>query len=117
MSRPDGAVGVEPWDAEWAAARAAEALRYLGTHYPECLDAPRVLDEHEEDAHEAAVRGDKDAYLEAFRCYMRAGRAEALRIRRGAAWEGLRGLCGMWRGVGKSVRYMSGTRRAASNSL
>jgi len=88
MSRPDGAVGVEPWDAEWAAARAAEALQYLGTHYPECLDAPRVLDEHEEDAHEAAVRGDsgdKDAYLEALRCYMRAGRDEALRIRRGAA--------------------------------
>jgi hypothetical protein len=48
MSRPAGAVGVEPWDAEWAAARAAEALRYLGTHYPECLDAPRVLDEHKE---------------------------------------------------------------------
>jgi hypothetical protein len=96
MSRPDGAVGVEPWDAEWAAARAAEALRYLGTHYPECLDAPRVLDEHEEDAHEAAVRWDKDAYPEAFRCYMRAGRAEALRIvgvRRGKGYGGCAG-CG-----------------------
>jgi hypothetical protein len=28
-------VGVEPWDTEWAAERAAEALRYLGTHYPD----------------------------------------------------------------------------------
>ena len=48
---------VEPWDTEWAAARAVEALRYLGTHYPECLGALRVLDEHETAAHEAALLG------------------------------------------------------------
>ena len=78
-------VGVEPWDCEWAAERAAEALRYLGTHYPDCLEAIRVLDEHETAAHEAAMRGDRGAYLESLRCYMRAGRYEALRIRRGAA--------------------------------
>jgi hypothetical protein len=48
-------VGVEPWDTEWATERAAEALRYLGTHYPECLDALRVLDAHEKAAHEAAL--------------------------------------------------------------
>jgi hypothetical protein len=78
-------VWVEPWDTEWAAERAAEALRYLGTNYPECLEALRVLDEHETAAHEAAKAGDEDAYLEALRRYMRAGRAEALRIRRGAA--------------------------------
>jgi len=80
-------IGVRPpdWDAEWAAERAAEALRYLGTHYPECLDALRVLDEHETAAHEAATRGDRDAYLESLRSYCRAGRDEALRIRRGAA--------------------------------
>lgn len=77
--------GVEPWDTEWAAEKAAEALRYLGRSYPECLASVRVLDQHEETAHEAAMRGDRDAYLEALRCYMRAGRAEALRIRRGAA--------------------------------
>ena len=53
-----GPVGVEPWDCEWAAKRAAEALLYLGTHYPECLDALRALREHEEAAHEAAMRGD-----------------------------------------------------------
>jgi hypothetical protein len=53
------AVGVEPWDTEWAAERAAEALRYLGTHYLECLDALRVLDEHETGAHEAALLGEK----------------------------------------------------------
>jgi len=34
-------VGAEPWDTEWAAERAAEALRYLGRNYPECLENPR----------------------------------------------------------------------------
>lgn len=78
-------VGVETWDTEWAAERAAEALRYLGRNYPECLANLRVLDEHETAAHEAAMRGDRDAYLEALRDYCRTGRDEALRIRRGAA--------------------------------
>jgi len=80
-----GATGAEPWDTEWAARKAAEALRYLGRNYPECLENLRVLDEHEETAHEAAMRGDRGAYLESLRCYMRAGRHEALRIRRAAA--------------------------------
>ena len=78
-------VGVESWDTEWAAARAVEALRYLGRNYPECLESLRVLDEHEAAANEAAMRADRDAYLEALRNYCRAGRDEALRIRRGAA--------------------------------
>lgn len=78
-------MGVEPWDAEWAAERAAEALRYLGANYPECLDALRVLDEHEMAAHEAALLGDREGYLEALRAYMKAGRAAALQIRRAAA--------------------------------
>jgi hypothetical protein len=51
-------VGVEPWDVEWAAERAAEALRYLGFHYPECLEALRVLDVHETAAREAALLGE-----------------------------------------------------------
>ena len=74
-----------PWNTEWAAQKAAEALRYLGRNCPECLENPRVLDEHETAAHEAAMRGDEDAYLEALRSYVLAGRDEALRIRRGAA--------------------------------
>ena len=78
-------VGVEPWDTEWAADRAAEALRYLGCNYPECLENLRALDEHETAAHEAALLGDREGYLEALRGYMRAGRDEALRIRRRAA--------------------------------
>jgi hypothetical protein len=82
-------IGVEPWDSEWAAARGAEALRYLGTHYPECLESLKVLDEHEAAAHEAAMVGDEDAFLEALRCYMRAGREEALRIRRGQHEQGI----------------------------
>jgi hypothetical protein len=77
--------GVEAWDTEWAAERAAEALLYLGRNYPECLENLRILDEHETAAHEAAMRGDRNAYLEALRDYCRAGRDEALRIRRGAA--------------------------------
>jgi hypothetical protein len=79
------AAGAEPWDTEWAAEKAAEALQYLGRNYPECLENLRVLDEAETAAHEAALRGDRDAYLEALRDYCRAGREEALRIRRGAA--------------------------------
>jgi hypothetical protein len=78
-------VGVEPWDTEWAADRAAEALRYLRRNYPECLENLRALDEHETAAHEAALLGDREGYLEALRGYMRAGREEALRVRQEAA--------------------------------
>jgi hypothetical protein len=80
-----GTAGAEPWDTEWAAARATEALRYLGTYYPECVEALRVLDEHETAAHEAALLGDREGYLEALRGYMKAGRDAALRLRKGAA--------------------------------
>ena len=76
---------VEPWDTEWVAERAADALKYLVRNYPECLENLRALDDAEEAAYGAAMRGDRDAYLEALRGYMRAGRDEALRIRRGAA--------------------------------
>ena len=30
----NAAVGAEPWDTEWAAVQAAEALRYLGRNAP-----------------------------------------------------------------------------------
>jgi hypothetical protein len=69
----------EQWDTEWAAQKASEALHYLARNYPECA-ASEALREHEEAAHQAAMRADEDAYLEALRCYMRAGRDEALRI-------------------------------------
>ena len=85
MTVPDRAVGAQPWDTEWAAERAAEALRYLGRNYPECLENPRVLDEHETAAHEAALLGDREGYLEALRGYMKAGSNAALEIRKGAA--------------------------------
>jgi|GEM_PF-1249861 len=80
---PVSRASVGRWDTEWAAQRAAEALQYLGTHYPECLGALRVLDAPETAAHEAAMRGDREAYLEALRAYMKAGRDAALRIRGG----------------------------------
>jgi hypothetical protein len=75
---------VPEWDTEWAAVKAAEALRYLGRHYPEGLTSS-ALHEHEDAANRAAVEGDREAYLEALRDYCRAGRAEALRKREGAA--------------------------------
>jgi hypothetical protein len=56
-----------PWDTEWATQKAAEALRYLGRNFPECLENLRALDEHETAADEAAIRGDEDAYLKALR--------------------------------------------------
>jgi hypothetical protein len=75
---------VEPWDTEKAAQLAAEALRWLGRNYPECA-ASEVLREHEEAAYEAAMDADEERYQEALRAYCRAGRDEALRIRREAA--------------------------------
>ena len=72
------------WDTEWAAERAAEAVCYLASNYPECAGAPE-LHPHQDAAHEAAVAGDQEAFLEALRSYMRAGRDEALRIRKEAA--------------------------------
>jgi hypothetical protein len=76
---------VEPWDTEKAAQLAADALRYLGRNAPEVLENTSVLEPHEEAAHQAAMRGAEVAYVEALRAYCRAGRDEALRIRRGAA--------------------------------
>jgi hypothetical protein len=75
---------VEPWDTEKAAQLAAEALRWLGRNYPECA-ASEVLREHEEAAYETAVYADEERYREALRAYCRAGRDEAIRIRREAA--------------------------------
>jgi hypothetical protein len=85
MASQDRTVGAEPWDVEWAAEHAAAALRYLGRNAPEVLENTSVLEPHEEAAHKAAMRGDEVAYLEALRNYFRAGRDEALRIRKGAA--------------------------------
>jgi hypothetical protein len=75
---------VEPWDTEKAAKLAADALRWLGRNYPEGVTS-EVLREHEEAAHEAAMDADEVRYREVLRAYCRAGRDEALRIRRGAA--------------------------------
>ena len=71
-------------NSEWAATKAREAMRYLAEHYPECSGS-EALHPHQDEAHAAAVAGDGPRYLEALRGYMRAGRNEALRMRRGAA--------------------------------
>jgi hypothetical protein len=77
-------VGVEPWDTEWAFEQAVKVLAWLAKNYPECSGA-EGLREHDKAADEAAAAGDCEAYLEALRAYCRAGRDEALQIRRGAA--------------------------------
>ncbi len=50
----------------------------------ECAGAPE-LHEHQDAAQQAAVADDRETYFEALRAYMRAGRDEALRVRKGAA--------------------------------
>jgi hypothetical protein len=79
-----GTVGSESWDEGWAHEQAVKALGWLAKNYPECSGSVR-LREHDEAADEAAAAGDREGYLEALRAYMRAGRDEALRIRRDAA--------------------------------
>src|SRR5215203_4603534 len=58
MTAPDRAVGAQPWDTEWGAGLASEALAYLARYYPECA-ASEALREHEEAAHEAAMDVDE----------------------------------------------------------
>ena len=72
------------WDTEWAAEKASAALRYLADLYPEASGS-EALHRHQDAAHAAAVAGDEARYLDALRGYMRAGRDEALRVRKGAA--------------------------------
>ncbi len=72
------------WDTEWAAQKAADALRWLAENYPECSGSEE-LHAHQDAAHEAAVAGDRDAYEDSLRAYMRAGRRVALERRREAA--------------------------------
>jgi len=57
----------------------------LARNAPEVIENTSVLGPHEEAAHQAVMHGDEVAYLGALRAYCRAGRDEALRIRRGAA--------------------------------
>jgi hypothetical protein len=80
MVSRDRAGGVEPWDTEWAHQQARRSLEWLAEYYPECSGSA-ALREYDK----AAAVGDREAYLEALRAYCRAGRDEALRIRRGAA--------------------------------
>ena len=72
------------WDTEWAGEKASAAMRYLADFYPEC-GGSEILHPFQDAAHEAAVNGDREAYLEALRAYMRAGRDGALRVRKEAA--------------------------------
>lgn len=71
------------WSQEWAMEKAAQAIRYLAENYPEC-GGLEALDPYQDAVHEAAVAEDRGAYEEALRAFMRAGRHEALAIRKGA---------------------------------
>ncbi len=81
---PDLNTPVPEWPVEWATERASEALKWLAYHYPECA-ASEALHRHDAAVDAAAMSGDREAFLEVRRGYCRAGRDEALRIRRGAA--------------------------------
>jgi hypothetical protein len=85
MTVPDRAVGAQPWDTEWQPSEPPRLYATSGATIPECLENPRVLDEHETAAHEAALLGDREGYREALRGHMKAGRNAALEIRKGAA--------------------------------
>jgi hypothetical protein len=72
------------WCQEWAYEKAAQAVRYLAENYPEC-GGLEALDPYHDAVHEAAVGEDRKAYEESLREFMRAGRREALAIRKRAA--------------------------------
>jgi hypothetical protein len=72
------------WDEEHATKLAADALRWLAEWFPECSGA-LALNAPTEAADAAAVGGERVRYREAMRSLCRAGRDEALRIRRDAA--------------------------------
>ena len=72
------------WDEEHAAKLAADALNWLAEWFPECSGS-LALNALTEAADAAGVAGEHARYREALRRYCRAGRDEALRIRRGAA--------------------------------
>jgi hypothetical protein len=72
------------WDTEWAAEKASATMRYPADFHPEASGS-EALHRHQDAAHAAAVAGDEARYLDVLRGYMRAGREEALRVRKGAA--------------------------------
>jgi len=72
------------WDEEHAAKLATAALNWLAEWFPECSGSP-ALRSPTEASHAAAAAGEHARYREALRSLCRAGRDEALRIRRGAA--------------------------------
>ena len=73
-----------PWDLEWAAERAAEAMRYLSVNCP-ASGGSSELHGFQDAAHAAAIAEDRDRYLEALRGYVRAGQRVERAARRGAA--------------------------------
>ena len=77
--------GIGPaWSLEWAAERAAEAMRYLAFNCPASGGSPE-LHGFQDEAHAAAVAEDRDRYLAALRGYVRAGQRVERRARRRAA--------------------------------
>lgn len=72
------------WSLEWAAERAAEAMRYLAVN---CLASGGSLELHsfQDETHAAAVVEDRGRYLETLRRYVRAGQRVERATRRRAA--------------------------------
>lgn len=72
------------WDIEWAAEHAATAMKYLSVHCP-ASSGRAELHPFMDEAHEAAVAGDPDAYLVALRSYVRRGQDLQKQARKVAA--------------------------------
>lgn len=72
------------WDTEWAGGMASKVLRYLAENYPECSGSEELHPYHEA-VQAAEASGERPAYYEALREYVRAGRAMAVGIRGRAA--------------------------------
>jgi hypothetical protein len=72
------------WDPEWAYDLARQALLYLSENYPECAGSEELHPYHE-DVHKAEASGERGAYYEALREYVKAGRRVAFEIRDRAA--------------------------------
>ena len=71
----------DAWSAEWAREVTLKCVRFLAENFPEC-GGSSALDQYRAEI-EAAARGeDTGAYESALRRFAKAGKREALRIRR-----------------------------------
>ena len=76
----EGEAGRE-WSLKWAETFTSKAVRWLAENFPECGGAA-ALDPHRAEIDAAARAEDAGAYERALRKFAKAGKCEALRLRR-----------------------------------